>query len=101
MAIIRYTTPTLKFTFSAIDVSDITVAYLVIKQNERTIIERGLDSAVVDESSLSWTLSQEETGSLSKANVNIYCDWKLRDGTRGRSKVKTEGVINSGKSEVI
>ena len=101
MPIIRYTTPTLKFTFSEIDVADITAAFLVIKQNDRTVLERGMDSATIAESSLSWTLAQEETGRLCKGDVTILCDWKLQDGTRGRSKVKTEKVINSGKNEVI
>lgn len=101
MPIIRYTTPTLKFTFSEIDVADISTAFLVIKQNDRTVLERGMDSATAAESSLSWTLTQEETGSLCKSEVSIVCDWKLNDGTRGRSKVKTEKVVNSGKNEVI
>lgn len=101
MPIIRYTTPTLKFTFSEINVADISTAFLIIKQNDRTVLERGLDTATADESSLSWTLTQEETGSLCKAETTIVCDWKLLDGTRGRSRVKTEKVINSGKNEVI
>ena len=105
MAIIRYTTPTIKFTFSEIDITDITVAFLVIKQNDKTAIERDISSAVVTntqaESSLAWTLTQEETKKLSKANVSIYCDWKLRDGTRGRSHVKTDSVEDTGKQEVI
>lgn len=101
MPIIRFTTPTLKFTFSEINVADIATAYLVIKQNDRTVLERGLDSATADESSLSWTLTQEETGKLCKTDTSIVCDWKLLDGTRGRSKVKTEKVVNSGKNEVI
>lgn len=101
MPIIRYTTPTIKFTFSEIDVSRIVTAYLVIKQNGRTVIERDLSSAGVDEGQISWSLAQVETGKLSKTNATIYCDWLLRDGTRGRSNLKTEAVEDSGKSEVI
>lgn len=101
MPIIRYTTPTLKFTFSEINVADISTAFLILKQNDRTVLERGMDSATIAESSLSWTLTQEETGSLCKTETTIVCDWKLNDGTRGRSRVKTEKVINSGKNEVI
>lgn len=105
MAIIRYTTPTIKFTFSAVSVTDITVAYLVIKQNGSTVIERGINTAVItdtaDESSLAWTLTQAESGSLAKSTTMIYCDWKLSDGTRGRSNVKTETVEDCGKQSVI
>ncbi len=101
MPIIRYTTPTIKFTFSDISVNNITTAYLIVKQNGRTVIERDLSSASVEEGVISWSLAQVETGKLSKTNATIYCDWKLRDGTRGRSNVATEAIEESGKSEVI
>lgn len=101
MPIIRYTTPTIKFTFSDIDVNDITTAYLIVKQNGRNVIEHNLESATIQSGQISWTLTQAESGKLSKTNATIYCDWKLRDGTRGRSNVKTEAVEDSGKSEVI
>jgi len=106
MPIIRYTTPTIRFEFSEIDVTDIAVAWLVIKQGGQTVIERSLDTAEVihtqNSDSLSWTLTQVETKNLSKAlGVQIYCDWKLQDGTRGRSHVKAESVEETGKQEVI
>ena len=106
MPIIRYTTPTIRFTFSQIDITDIAVAYLVIKQAGNVIIERDLSSATVintqTEQALAWTLTQQETLLLNKnINAAIYCDWKLASGTRGRSHVKSEAVEETGKSEVI
>ena len=106
MAIIRYTTPTIRFTFNDIDVTTITTAYLVIKQGYKDIIERDLTTANVVHSKssnyLSWTLTQIETGQLSKStSAQLYCDWVLQDGTRGRSHIKSENVEDSGKSEVI
>ena len=112
MPIIRYTTPTLKFTFSDIDVTNITSAYLVIKQSGRAIIERDLTTANVvhsvlsrdgteTENYLSWLLTQTETSKLGKTNCTIYCDWKLQDGTRGRSHLLSTAVEDSGKQEVI
>ena len=106
MAIIRYTTPTVRFTFSEIDITDVTLAYLVIKQNGKSVVERDITSATVtntqSDKSIMWTLTQQETAKLSKGNdARIYCDWKLAGGTRGRSHVKSETVEDSGKSEVI
>ena len=105
MAIIRYTTPTLKFTFSEVEVADIAAAFLIVKQGGKTIIERDIETAVVTntqtEKSLAWKLTQDETKKLSKTQATIYCDWKLNDGTRGRSHVKTEQIEDTGKQEVI
>lgn len=102
MPIIRGTTPTIKFAFNQINPANIVVAYLVIKQGDKTVIERDDQTATVASDSLSWTLTQAETLKLSKSfNAVIFCDWKLQDGTRGRSNVATEAIEESGKSEVI
>ena len=105
MAIIKGTTPTITFTFDEIAVTDISVAYLVIKQGGKVNIERDLETATVvttSPSHISWTLTQEETLGLSKnMNADIYCDWKLLDGTRGRSNIRVESVEDTGKNEVI
>lgn len=100
--IIRGTTPTITFNFSDVTVSSIEVAILSIKQAEKTIIEKTLTEAVVGETSLSWKLTQEETLSLNeKVGCKIVCDWKLNDGTRGRSKFLTVDTGEAGKDEVI
>lgn len=80
---------------------DINVAYLVIKQLNKVVIERDISTAVIGESSISWKLTQSETFLLKKSNADIFCDWKLNDGTRGRSVAKTESVEDTGKNEVI
>ena len=49
-----------------------------------------------------WTLTQEESLQLdAKLNALLICDWKLNDGTRGRSQVLDVNVGNPGKNEVI
>ena len=110
MPIIRYTTPTLKFEYSDVNVTDITDAILSLKQLNSTIIERDLTTATVVHETvgsttvnyISWTLTQLETSKLPKGTtVQIYCDWKLEDGTRGRSKVLSEPVEDTGKQAVI
>lgn len=104
-ALIRYTTPTITFKFDSVDPSDITDAYLSIKNVTNlsvSLITKPLSSASVGEDTLSWTLTQTETGSLPAGDaMNIYCDWKLSNGTRGRSVVVTCLVYETGKEEVI
>lgn len=100
--IIRGTTPTISITFNTVATESIAVAYLTIKDAKNTLIEKNLASATVDEHSLNWTLTQEETLSLTVGmKLRIFCDWRLADGTRGRSNIATYNVSDSGKNEVI
>lgn len=106
MAIIRGTTPTIEFIFDDIDPNDITTAVLSIKQNNKTIIERDLSSSYLETVNeiqvLAWKLTQEETFQLSsRIDAYIVCDWKLVDGTRGRSHSLITPVGEPGKDEVI
>ena len=75
MAVVRFTTPTFKFTFKKVDVSDIVEADLVVKQWDNTIVEKDFSSATVD------------------TDENAL--------TRGRSKVDEGSIENAGKNEVI
>ena len=100
--IIRGTTPTIEFTYSDIAVSDITTAYLVIRQSGLSVIEKPISDATIGETSLSWELTQEETLQLNGArNAQIVCDWVLASGVRGRSNILTVDVGEPGKNEVI
>lgn len=100
--IIRGTTPTFEFTFSLIKPEEIVTAYLVIKQNGKEKISIPLSEATVSESSLAWTLSQEESLSLAIGRMtDVHCDWVTTDGTRGSSKTLFCEVHPGGKEEVI
>lgn len=100
--IIRGTTPTLIFQYSDITVSDITTAYLTIKQSGNTVIERDLTTATIGEDSISWELTQEETLELNGARqARVVCDWVLSSGIRGRSHTLDAEVGEPGKNEVI
>lgn len=102
MPIIKGTTPTITFTFSEILTSDIAKAILTVSQYGKNIIERNLDSAIINETTLSWRLQQEETLKLKiGADSEILCDWLLNDGTRGRSLIRKETVERTGVNEVI
>ena len=107
MEIIRGTTPTILYTFNDIDPGDITYAYLLIKQKS-AVIEKYLGDASVTPDSLqtrgniSFTLTQQDTLNLTvNQRAVVSLDWKLSNGTRGRSNVVGFSVENSGKNEVV
>ena len=102
MEIVKGTTPTITVRFPTVDVGMIEVAYLVVKDNNNAIIEKGIGEADVGEQSIMWKLSQNETLKLNVGRkVTIYFDWRLQDGTRGRSKQAEALVVETGKNEVI
>lgn len=86
MAVVRFTTPTFKFTFKKVDVSDIVEADLVVKQWENTIVEKDFSSATVDtdENALLWTLTQAEAGLLlTVPSTAVYLRASFRTGGAG------------------
>ena len=84
--IIIGTTPTIKYKFKIVDVSDIVVAIFTIKTRNAIMVEKTLVDATVEENSLSWTLTQEETLSLGPKSYSMMLNWKTQDGTRGASE---------------
>lgn len=84
--IILGTTPTITYKFKVVDVSDITVAILTIKERGTILIELTKSDATVGEDSLSWTLTQEETLQLGTKTATMMLNWKTQDGTRGASE---------------
>ena len=100
--IIELTTPTIIIKFSTIDPANLTQAKLTIKTLGSTIISRSIDTATIDEQELSWTLTQTETKQLTVGSaVRVMCDWKLQDGTRGRSQIANYTVGEAGFKEVM
>lgn len=90
MAITRGTTPSIKYKFNVVDVSNIAVAYMTITQQAMRI-EYDLTQAVVDaeDNSLTWSLTQEDTLQIfaQSPGVNIQCRYRLADGTAGASRI--------------
>lgn len=84
--IIIGTTPTITYKFKIVDVSEITVAILTIKERGVNIIELNLSDATIGEDSLSWTLTQEETLLIGARTATMMLNWKTEDGTRGASE---------------
>ena len=100
-SIIRLTTPTIKYGFKVVKVSDIAKAYLTIKQDGTAIIEKDLNDATVGEKDLSWRFSQEETKLMSIGKITAMINWLLNDGTRGASGKTVLLIDGNFKDEVI
>ena len=89
----RGTTPTIQYNFKIIDPSTIVTAYLTIKQDGVLMIEKNLSEATVGDNFLNWTLTQEETLSLTEhMQVEYECRYKLNDGSAFKTKKTAEQV---------
>lgn len=86
--ITRGTTPSIRFTFSLVNVSLISVAYLTIEQGS-LVIEKDLSSATIDQTNkfIEWPLTQEETLSIADDMLKIQCRYKLQDGKAYASRI--------------
>ena len=93
------TTPTIRYNFSLVNTSDISVAYMTIEQDGQTLIEKDLTTATVGDGYIEWMLSQTETLSLGIGNVRIQCRYKLTSG-RAYASAITEasclGILKGG-----
>lgn len=108
MELIRGTTPTLIYTFQGVDPGNLVYCYLVVKQGMRIVIEKSIDDAEAtadtqeSKGNIAFTLSQADTLQLTEGKTATVClDWKLSNGTRGRSNIASFRVSSSGKNEVI
>lgn len=99
--IIRGTTPTVKYTFSVVDVHDITAAYLTIEQCGSLIVDKGIDSGTISGNAIYWRLEQEDTLAASCGNAKMMLNWLLSDGTRGASNELGVVFKENQKDEVI
>ena len=87
--IVRGTTPTITFTITRVAISDITAAYLTIKQDTSVVvIEKDLSDATTGENSMSWDLTQNDTLAIdAKKNVSIQIRYKTSAGKAYASKI--------------
>ena len=99
--VIRSTTPTFKYTFKTVQVNTITAAYLTIAKNGIPVLERDLDTAVIGDKYIAWTLTQQETLGLASGTAEVMVNWKTAGGTRGASLKSTVIIEQNLKSEVI
>lgn len=85
--ITRGTTPTVIFSFDDVRTSDITAAYMTIRQesNQAVVVKREIEDAVIDEGTVSFKLTQSDTLAV-EGKAEILLNWKTADSTRGVSK---------------
>lgn len=75
--IVRGTTPTIRFHFTDILASTISVAFMTIKQGD-LIIEHSLEDAEVGDNYLGWWLTQEETLKIdADKNAEVQLRFKI------------------------
>lgn len=100
--VIKGTTPTIKYTYSTVDVSKITKATMTIKQDNTTICKRDLESAEIGDKYLQWTLTQAETLAINEhMNIQVQCKYKLEDGTVGASEITNTSPYDILDEEVM
>ena len=95
-----YSTPTFRFSFKTFNVSDLTDAVLTVKCDNITI-HKYFSESFIEDDLLCWTLSQEESKTLTvDLTARAMCDWKV--GTkRGRSKIRNYKVTETGVEEIL
>lgn len=99
--LIKGTTPTFQFTFDVIDPSDITSAYLTVKQGGAIVLEKDISSAVVGDGTISWQLTQYDTLHFSLGKITVMLNWLTENGIRGATPEKVILVEDNHKDEVI
>lgn len=100
--IARWTTPTIRYTPEAVDVSDIAEAEITIRQLGKVILHKTMEEAGIVEGGLLWSFTQEETGLMTTgANARVQIDFKTTAGVRYTTECVEFDVIDSAVSEVI
>lgn len=99
---IRGTTPSLRWNFSKIPVSTITAATMTVVQGGNVIATKHLSDATVGDSSLTFTLTQQETLALKVGlKAEIQLKYKTEDGLVGASTIYEESGDKILDDEVI
>lgn len=71
---IRYTTPTETFTVENIDLSDATSIKVTFKQKSNVLTVDGTATYEEPDSTISCTLTQEQTGSFAKGKLDVQAN---------------------------
>ena len=99
--IIRGTTPSFYFQDFGFEVGTITAATFLVLQGGAPIIKKALADAQVLESSIRWTLTQQDTLQLDASKpATIKCKWKA-GSLVGVSESLTLEVRNFGDDEEL
>ena len=100
--IAQWTTPSITYKPSKVQMEDVDEIYLTISQTGDEIIQLDKGAASVTEEGFIWLLSQEQTSALSTAkSALIQVDYKTTAGLRYTTMPKSVEVLNSAVKEVI
>lgn len=99
--IVAGTTPTITYRFTKVRPSDITSAVLTVKRRGVIVLAKSLETAMVTEDAISWTLTQENTFALGIGTVEIMFNWLDVNGKRGIGKTVTANVTPNHISGVM
>ena len=89
------TTPTILIKPKVVSPKDFVIADLTIKGRNNILLTRNIDTATIEDSQISWKLTQKETLALGVGTYSIMCNWVTGDGTRGITKEDTLQVIDN------
>lgn len=100
--IARWTTPSVTYKPSMVEMAEVDEIYLIIKQNGINIIVKDRGDAEETEDGFTWTLAQEESSTLlSRRNAIIQVDYTTETGGRYTTHPKQFEIGDSGINEVI
>ena len=100
--IARLTTPAFTYKPSAVEMSAITKVFLVIKQDGSPLITKDITTANITEDGYTWTLTQEETRTLTSwKTVTAQVDYLTSGGLRYTTIPKIYDITDSAINEVI
>lgn len=89
------TTPTVLINLDKVDPKTFVIADLTIKGRNNILLTRNIDTATIEDSQISWKLTQKETLALGLGTYSVMCNWVTADGTRGITKEDTLQVIDN------
>ena len=93
--IARYTTPSITYKPSMVEIANVDEIYLVISQRDAEVIHKDLDDAIVDENGFTWFLSQAALSSKFTASIQIdYLCGTARYTTKPRPYDITESAVD-------
>lgn len=81
------TTPKIRWHFSKVKVSDIVTATMTIKRYSKNIIMKEIDSAIINNDEITYSLSQDETLGIGVGTCEIMLNWVTNNGIRGTSGI--------------
>lgn len=95
------TTPKIRWKFSNVDVSDIVTATMTIVRYGKKLLTKEIDSAVISDSEIAYSLSQNDTLNIGAGPCEMMLNWVTSDGIRGTSEILRIEATKNHINEVL